>query len=115
MSSIAEKTEKTESPAAEEVICDVCGCLFVPMVIAAKDGEVEHTFFRCRSCGKTYTVCVTDEKLKEGIRKYRKLAALNKARRLDLAGQIRMQKQKAWNVEREKEIRAAFFKEHADG
>lgn len=56
------------------VRCDACGCAFVPELLSQREGEIEYTFFRCDFCGKAYMVSVTDEALRESIRRYSQLA-----------------------------------------
>lgn len=57
-----------------EVVCDVCGNVFLPEIIRRQEDEIEFTYFRCDNCGKTYTVSVTDEALRADVEHYVDLA-----------------------------------------
>lgn len=96
------------------VRCDACGCAFEPKALTEKDGDIEYTFFRCDFCGKAYIVSVTDEELRKSIGEYVRLAEQNRAERLPERWQRRMQKLKAHNVQKERELRSRYLREDAD-
>jgi len=96
------------------VHCDACGCAFEPKALTEKDGDVEYTFFRCDFCGKAYIVSVTDGELRKSIGEYVRLAEQNRAERLPERRQRRMQKLKAHNVQKERELRSRYLREDAD-
>ncbi|MCQ2567749.1 MAG: hypothetical protein MJ127_05050 [Mogibacterium sp.] len=46
-----------------EIKCDHCGVVAETiMPETVKDGEVEHTFFRCSDCGAVYPISATDNR-----------------------------------------------------
>ena len=46
-----------------EIICDQCGAVLAqPEWKTIRDGEFEHTYFVCDSCGAAYPFSVTDKK-----------------------------------------------------
>lgn len=54
-----------------QIKCDKCG--FVAETImpeTARNGDIEHTFFRCSDCGAVYPVAVTDDALRKSIAEY---------------------------------------------
>lgn len=54
-----------------EIKCDKCG--FVAETImpeTARNGDIEHTFFRCPACGEVYPIAVTDDSLRKSIAEY---------------------------------------------
>ena len=54
-----------------QIICEKCNAEIHPQQETIRDGEIEHTFFRCPECGALYPVCATDEALRENIASYR--------------------------------------------
>ena len=96
------------------VRCNACGCAFEPKALTEKDGDIEYTFFRCAFCGKAYMVSVTDSELRKSIAEYVRLALLNRKARLPERRQRRMQKLKAHNVQKERELRSRYLREDAD-
>lgn len=54
-----------------EIKCDHCGVVAETiMPETVKDGEVEHTFFRCPDCGVLYPISATDTMLRVAIAEY---------------------------------------------
>ncbi len=54
-----------------EIKCDHCGVVAETiMPETVKDGEVEHTFFRCPDCGALYPISATDTMLRAAIAEY---------------------------------------------
>ena len=54
-----------------QIKCDKCGTVAESiMPETAKDGEIEHTFFRCLTCGEVYPIAVTDDALRKNIADY---------------------------------------------
>ena len=54
-----------------QIKCDKCG--FVAETImpeTARNGDIEHTFFRCPACGEVYPIAVTDDSLRKSIAEY---------------------------------------------
>lgn len=54
-----------------EIKCDKCG--FVAETImpeTARNGDIEHTFFRCPACGEVYPIAVADDSLRKSIAEY---------------------------------------------
>ena len=87
-----------------KIRCAGCGCAFEPEPVTQTEGDIEYTFFRCGFCGKAYMVSVTDQMLRDGIAEYMKLAQANRAERLPEPEQFRMQKLKAENLKRAREL-----------
>ena len=51
-----------------ETQCDECGAVAESvMPESAKDGDIEHTFFRCPDCGAVYPIAATDMALRASI------------------------------------------------
>ena len=100
-----------ENSTGRKVRCDACGCAFEPKAQSQMEDGIEYTFFRCDFCGKAYMVSVTDEKLRESIAEYVRLAEQNKAVRLSEPEQFRMQKLKTETAERAKALRRMYLKE----
>ena len=59
-----------------QIICDKCKAEIHPQPETLRDGEIEHTFFRCPECGVVYPVCVTDEALRKDIAGYNRMRLL---------------------------------------
>ena len=54
-----------------EIKCDKCGAVHNSVSPeTAKDGDIEHTFFRCLDCGAIYPISVTDTALRSDIAEY---------------------------------------------
>ena len=100
-----------EAVNGREVRCNYCGCAFSPEVLTEKDGDIEFTFFRCAYCGKAFIVSVMDEALRKDTAEYARLARLNRIRRLPEDKQRKLQKLKATNMQREKELRSMYIRE----
>ena len=81
-----------------------------PMKIEFRmDGEISIIFFRCPSCGKGYPISVTDEALRNSMRKYSQL--LGKKKQVLGRMQKRLQKLKASNAKRCEELEKLYFPE----
>ena len=63
-----------------QIICDKCKTEIHPQPETARDGEIEHTFFRCPECGMVYPIAVTDAALRDDIARYERMKAIIKAR-----------------------------------
>ena len=54
-----------------EIKCDKCGTVAETiMPETARDGDIEHTFFRCTACGEVYPIAATDDALRKSIAEY---------------------------------------------
>ncbi len=106
---------ETNEGIGRAVRCDACGCAFRPEVKTQEEDGIEYSYFNCDYCGKAFMVSVTDAELRKNIAEYLKLASLNKAKRLDERKQRRMQRLKAANVARGRELRKQYLKETGDG
>lgn len=54
-----------------QIQCDICKAQVKEVLPEQiRDGDIEHTFFRCPTCGAVYPVCATDTPLREDIRQY---------------------------------------------
>ena len=90
-----------------EMICDKCGTVIPdPEWKTARDGDIEHTYFLCPSCGEAYRVSTTDGKLRRNITKYTEMAARMKTGKCTEQYQRRVQKLKEENVKRSRELAA---------
>ena len=79
-----------------EIICDGCGAvLSQPEWKTLRDGDIEHTYFVCDSCGAAFSVSVTDGKLRQNIQKYKEMAKRLKERQCSESFQKRVQRLKA--------------------
>ena len=88
-----------------EIICDGCGAVLQqPEWKTLRDGEIEHTYFVCDSCGAAFSVSVTDGKLRKRIEDYTKLAARIKKGRCTEQFHRRVQRLKEENVMRSREL-----------
>ena len=63
-----------------QIICDKCKAEIHPQPETLRDGEIEHTFFRCPKCGSTYPIAVTDTALRDDIVRYNRMKEIIKAR-----------------------------------
>ena len=89
-----------------EIICDGCGTvLSQPEWKTLRDGDIEHTYFVCDSCGAAFSVSVTDGKLRKRIEDYTKLAARIKKGRCTEQFHRRVQRLKEDNVKRSRELK----------
>ena len=59
-----------------QIICEKCNAEIHPQQETIRDGEIEHTFFRCPECGALYPVCATDEALRKNIASYNRMRLL---------------------------------------
>ena len=88
-----------------EIICDKCGAVVPdPDWKTIRDGEIEHTYFLCPSCGEAYRVSTTDGKLRRNVAKYTEMAARLKKGKCTEQFQRRVQKLKEENVRRSREL-----------
>ena len=54
-----------------QIKCDQCGVVAETFMLeTARDGEIEHTFFRCPDCQAVYPIAATDEDLRKRIGEY---------------------------------------------
>lgn len=54
-----------------QIKCDKCGAVAeTVMPETARDGDIEHIFFRCSDCGAVYFIAVTDEDLRKKLEEY---------------------------------------------
>ncbi len=54
-----------------QIKCDKCGAVAESVKPeSAKDGDIEHTFFRCPDCGAVYPIVTTDTALRASIAEY---------------------------------------------
>ena len=61
--------EKQEEPM--QVKCDKCGAVAeTVMPESVRDGDIEHTFFRCSDCNAVYPISATDTALRNNIAEY---------------------------------------------
>ena len=90
-----------------EITCDKCGKVIPdPGWETIRDGDIEHTFFICGSCGAIYQVCVTDGPLRRNIEKYTEMAQKLKEKQCSELFQWQVQKLKEENVKRSRELAA---------
>ena len=91
-----------------EIICNKCGAVIpAPEWKTVRDGDIEHTYFLCPSCGDAYRISTTDGRLREDITKYTRMAARLKAGKCSEQFHRRVQKLKEENVKRSRELAAA--------
>ena len=54
-----------------EIKCDHCGAVAETiMPETAREGDIEHTFFRCSDCNAVYPISATDTALRNNIAEY---------------------------------------------
>ena len=54
-----------------QVKCDKCGAVAeTVMPETAREGDIEHTFFRCSDCNAVYPISATDTALRTNIAEY---------------------------------------------
>ena len=88
-----------------EITCDKCGKMIPePVWETVRDGDIEHTFFICNSCGAIYPVSVTDGPLRRNIEEYTKMAQRLKEEKCSESFQRQVQKLKKENVRRSREL-----------
>ena len=91
-----------------EIICNKCGTVIpAPEWKTARDGDIEHTYFLCPSCGDAFPISTTDGRLREDIMKYSKMASRLKRGKCTEQFHRRVQKLKEENVKRSRELAAA--------
>ena len=91
-----------------EIICDKCGAVIrEPEWKTAWDGDIEHTFFDCPSCGEAYRSGTTDGKLRRSIARYTEMASRLKKGNCSEQFRRRVQKLKEENVRRSQELAIA--------
>ena len=57
-----------------EIKCDKCGALVNEVrPEQIRDGDIEHTYFRCPDCGMVYPVAATDAALRKDIAGYSRM------------------------------------------
>lgn len=55
-------------------VCDKCGVnIDIQELQTRLEGELEVTFFVCHECNNEYIVMVTDEALRKGIKRYKRM------------------------------------------
>ena len=69
-----------------------------------RDGEIEHTFFRCPACGEVYPVCATDQALRESIEEYSQMRQLIRTKPVKEAFIRRAEALKQHNVQRTEKL-----------
>lgn len=91
-----------------QIICNKCGAVIpAPEWKTIRDGDIEHTYFSCPSCGDAYHVGTTDGRLREDIVKYTKMASRLRTGKSSEQFHRRVQKLKEENVKRSRELAAA--------
>ena len=90
-----------------EITCDKCGdAIPEPVWETVRDGDIEHTFFICNSCGAVYPVSVTDGELRRNIEEYTAMAQRLKEEQCSESFQRKVQELKEKNVRRSRELAA---------
>ena len=57
-----------------QIKCDRCGSVAETVVPeTARNGDIEHYFFRCPKCGAVYPISATDTALRESIARFREM------------------------------------------
>lgn len=103
-----------------EIKCDKCGTVadsIIPETV--RDGDIEHTFFRCPDCGAVYPIAATDDALRKSIAEYdrrRQLIRMKPVTEQFLRGTEALKQD---NLKRCKELMeqyplALFLETHAD-
>ena len=91
-----------------QIICNKCDAVIpAPEWKTIRDGDIEHTYFSCLSCGDAYHVGTTDGRLREDIVKYTKMASCLRTGKCSEQFHGRVQKLKEENVKRSRELAAA--------
>ena len=62
-----------------QIICDKCKVEIHPQPETLRDGEIEHSYFRCPKCGTAYPIAVTDAALRDDIARYNRMKEIIKA------------------------------------
>ena len=88
-----------------EITCDKCGSVIPePVWETVRDGDIEHTFFICKSCGAVYPVSVTDGELRRNIEEYTAMAQRLKEEQCSESFHRKVQELKEKNVKRSREL-----------
>ena len=91
-----------------EIICDRCGAVIPsPEWKTIRDGDIEHTYFLCPSCGEAYRISTTDGRLRGNIAKYADMASRLRSGRQSEQYIKRVRKLKEDNVKRSRELAEA--------
>ena len=96
------------------VICDECGCPFVPEIESERVGDIEYTYFFCDCCGKLYMVSISDAALREAITQYTALLEETEHMNSELAQHAAKCMLEA-NLKRGKELWEQYIREREDG
>ena len=88
-----------------EIICDKCGEVIpAPEWKTIRDGDIEHTYFTCSSCGALFPVCTTDGNLRRDIGKYKRMAAHIREGKYTESFHRHAQELKRQNITRSREL-----------
>ena len=62
-----------------QIKCDKCASVTESVIPeSVTDGDIEHYFFRCQSCGAVYPISATDTALRESIANFREMRKMIK-------------------------------------
>ena len=90
-----------------EIICDKCGAVMEnPIQRSIRTGDIEHTYFICKTCGEPYLISTTDSALRRNIEKYRKMAQRLRKGKCTEEYHRKVQKLKEENRRRSRELAA---------
>ncbi len=64
------------------VTCNTCGKNITVNPGYKREGELEYRYFVCRKCKAVYVISVTDEALRENIRRYQELTGKGQGKEL---------------------------------
>ncbi|MDE6616404.1 MAG: hypothetical protein K2K35_07535 [Lachnospiraceae bacterium] len=56
------------------VVCNKCNKMVNIKPRNKTVGNIEYSYFKCKRCGETYVISVTDENLRQSIERYKHLA-----------------------------------------
>lgn len=88
-----------------EIRCDRCGAAVAAIhPETVRDGEIEHTFFRCPDCGEAYPICATDAALRKGIAEYSRMRQMIRTKPVKEAFIRRAEALKKKNLKRAGEL-----------
>lgn len=89
------------------VTCDACGKNTTVNPGYKQEGELEYRYFVCRKCKAVYVISVTDEALREDIRRYQELTAEEQGKGLppEILQEVRLILKS--NMERSRKLREA--------
>lgn len=88
-----------------EIRCDRCGSIvYAVSPEQIRDGEIEHTFFRCPDCGEAYPICTTDATLRKGIAEYSRMRQMIRTKPVKEAFIRRAEALKQQNLKRTGEL-----------